>query len=86
MFIMSSDPNDLGCPYPNSRSIFVCHLPHEVDEEGNVTFLRNGNWVPAGECSNNKCGDLGPAYFHCLRCNHLGFLYVAVSETLREIV
>jgi hypothetical protein len=86
MFIMSTDPTKLADPVPNSRSIFVCHLPHEVDEEGNVTFLRNGNWVPAGECSNNECGDLGPAYFHCVRCDPLGFVYVPVSETDRKIV
>jgi hypothetical protein len=39
LFVTTTDPNDLGCPFPNSRSIFVCHLPHEVDEEGNVKFL-----------------------------------------------
>ncbi len=84
MFIMSTDPTELADPAPNSRSIFVCHLPHEVDQEGNVKFLKSGSWEPAGECI--KCRDLGPAYFHCQRCDPLGFLYVPGGRTLREIV
>jgi hypothetical protein len=67
LFVTTTDPNDLGCPFPNSQSIFVCHLPHEVDEEDNVNFLKNG-----GTCS--ECGDLGPACFHCIRCDPMGFL------------
>jgi hypothetical protein len=86
MFIKTSNPNDLGCPLPNSRSMFVCHLQYDVDSEGNVRFLKNGKWEPHGECSNNKCGDVGPAYFHCVRCDPLGFVYVPVSETDRKIV
>jgi hypothetical protein len=50
LIIMFTDPNDLGGPFPNSRSIFVCHLPTKVDEEGNVKILKNGYWKTAGEC------------------------------------
>ncbi len=37
---MFPDPNDLGCSFPNSRSIFITHLPTTVNEEGNFTFLK----------------------------------------------
>jgi hypothetical protein len=84
LFVTTTDPNDLGCPFPNLRSIFVCHLPHEVDEEGNVKFLKNGYWKPGGTCS--ECGDLGPAYFHCIRCDPMGFLYVPDGITQSDIV
>jgi hypothetical protein len=86
MFIMTRDPKDLGCPMPNSRSMFVCHLQYDVNSEGKVRFLKNGKWEPHGECSNNKCGDVGPAFFHCLRCDPLGFVYVPVAESDRKIV
>jgi hypothetical protein len=34
------DPNDLGCSFPNSRSIFISHLPTTVDEEDNLRILK----------------------------------------------
>jgi hypothetical protein len=68
------NPNDLGCSFPNSRSRCVSHLPTKVDEEGNVKILKNGYWETAGECIH--CGDLGPCYSHCIRCDSLGFLYL----------
>jgi hypothetical protein len=42
LFIMFTNPNNLGAPFPNSLSIFVCHLPTKVNEEGNVKILKNG--------------------------------------------
>jgi hypothetical protein len=83
LFIMSTNPNDLGAPFPNSRSIFVYHLPTKVDEEGNVNILKNGYWKPAGECI--YCRDLGPRYFDCKRCDPLGFLYLAEEIELDQI-
>jgi hypothetical protein len=71
---MFPDPNDLGCSFPNLRSIFITHLPTTVNEEGNLTFFKNGYYQTAGECIN--CGDLGPCYSHCIRCDPLGFLYL----------
>jgi hypothetical protein len=56
-----------------------------VDQEGNVKFLKDKYWEPAGKCI--SCGDLGLTCFHCKkRCNPLGFLYVLESMTLDEIV
>jgi hypothetical protein len=83
LVMMFSDPNDLGCSFPNSRSIFVSHLPTNVDEEGNIKILKNGYWKLAGEC--NNCGDLGPCYSHCIRCDPLGFLYLAKTIELNQI-
>jgi hypothetical protein len=74
LIIMFPEPNDLACSFPNSRSIFISHLPTTVDEEGNVRILKNGYWKAAGECIH--CGDLGPCHSHCIRCNPLGFLYL----------
>jgi hypothetical protein len=71
---MFSGPNELGCSFPNSRSIFITHLPTTVNEEGNLTFLKNGYYQTAGKCIN--CGDLGPCHSHCICCNPLGFLYL----------
>jgi hypothetical protein len=84
MFIMSTDPTNLSEAIPNSRSIFVCHLPFDVTEGGVVKFLKNGCWELGGECTN--CGDLGPVYFHCIRCDTLGFLYEPETTTLHDIV
>jgi hypothetical protein len=75
---MFPDPNDLGCSFPNSRSIFISHLPTIVDEEGNLRILKNGYYKTAGECIN--CGDLGPCYSHCICCDPLGFLYLVAKE------
>jgi hypothetical protein len=75
LVIMFPDPNDLGCSFPNSRSIFVSLLPTEVDEEGNIKILKHGYWKTAGECIH--CGDLSPCYSHCIYCDSLGFLYLA---------
>jgi hypothetical protein len=73
---MFSDPNNLGCSSSNSRSIFITHLPTiTVNEEGNLTFFKNGYYQTAGECIN--CGDLGPCYSYCIRCDPLRFLYLA---------
>jgi hypothetical protein len=83
LFIMSTDPTNLGAPFPNSRSIFVCHLPTKVDEEGNVKILKDGYWKTAGECIH--CGDLGPCYSHCKHCNPLAFLYLAKEIELDQI-
>jgi hypothetical protein len=41
-------------------------------------------WKPARECIN--CGDLGPAYCHCQRCNSHGFLCMASYMSLDDIV
>jgi hypothetical protein len=46
-------------------------------------FLKNGYWKPAGECI--YCGDLGPRYFDCKRCDPLGFLYLAEEIELDQI-
>jgi hypothetical protein len=81
---MFPDPNDLRASFPNSRSIFVSHLPKKkVDKEGKVKILKNGYWKTAGECIH--CGDLGPCYSHCNRCNPLGFLYLAKEIELDQI-
>jgi hypothetical protein len=80
---MFPNPNNLGCSFPNLRSIFVSHLPTKVDEEGNVKILKNGYWKTAGECIH--CGDLGPCYSHCTRCDSLGFLYLAKEIELDGI-
>jgi hypothetical protein len=80
---MFPDPNDSGCSFPNSRSIFISHLPTTVDEEGNLRILKNGYYKTAGECIN--CGDLGPCYSHCIRCDPLGFLYLAKEIELDQV-
>jgi hypothetical protein len=80
---MFPDPNDLGCSFPKSRSIFITHLPTTVNEEGNLTILKNRYYKMAGEYIN--CGDLGPCYYHCIRCNPLGFLYLAKEIELDRI-
>jgi hypothetical protein len=80
---MFPDPNDLGCSFPNSHSIFITHLPTTVNEEGNLTLFKNGYYQTAGECIN--CGDLGPYYSHCIRCDSLGFLYLAKEIELDRI-
>jgi hypothetical protein len=36
---MFPDPNDLGCSFPNSRSILISHLPTTVVKEGNLRIL-----------------------------------------------
>jgi hypothetical protein len=83
LVMMFPDPNNLGCSFPNSRSIFVSHLPTNVDKEGNIKILKNGYWKTAGEC--NNCGDLGPCYSHCIRCDPLGFLYLGKEIELERI-
>jgi hypothetical protein len=80
---MFPDPNDLGSSFPNSRSIFVSHLPTNVDEEGNIKILKNGYWKTALECIN--CGDLGPCYSHCICYDPLGFLYLVKEIELERI-
>jgi hypothetical protein len=80
---MFPDPNDLGCSFPNSRSIFITHLPTTVDEEGNLTILKNGYYKTVGECIN--CRDLGPCYSHCIRCDPLGFLYLDKEIELDKV-
>jgi hypothetical protein len=75
LVIMFPDPYDLGCSFPNSRSVFISHLPTAVDEDGNLRILKNGYYKTPEECIN--CGDLGPCYSHCIHCNPLGFLYLA---------
>jgi hypothetical protein len=80
---MFPDPNDLGCSFPNLRSIFISHLPTTVDEEVNLRILKNGYYKTAGECI--KCGDLGPCYSHCIRCDPLGFLYLAKEIELDQM-
>jgi hypothetical protein len=84
MFIMSTDPTKLSEAIPNLRSIFVCHLPFKVTGAGIVKFLKNGCWELGGECTN--CADLGSVYFHCIRCDPLGFLYELETTTLHDIV
>jgi hypothetical protein len=81
--LMFPDPNSLGCSFPNLCSIFVSHLPTNVDKEGNIKILKNEYWKTAGECIN--CGDLGPCYSHCIRCNPLGFLNSAKEIELDRI-
>jgi hypothetical protein len=83
LVMMFPDPKHVGCSFPNSRSIFVSHLPTNVDEEGNIKILKNGYWKTAGEC--NNCGDHGPCYSHCIRCNPLGFLYLGKEIELERI-
>jgi hypothetical protein len=80
---MFPDPNGLGCSFPNRRSIFITHLPTTVDEEGNLTILKNGYYKTAGECIN--CGDLGPCYSHCIRCDPLGFLHLDKEIELDQL-
>jgi hypothetical protein len=80
---MFPNPNDLGCSFPNSRSIFISHLPTTVDEEGNLRILKNGYYKTAGECIN--CGDLGPCCSHCIRCDPLGFLYLAKEIEVDQV-
>jgi hypothetical protein len=82
LIIIFPDLNHVGCSFPNSRSTFVSHLPTNVDEEGSIKILKNGYWKTAGECIN--CGDLGP-YSHCIRCDPLGFLYLAKEIELERI-
>jgi hypothetical protein len=59
------------------------HLPTIVNEEGNLTILKNGYYKTAGESIN--CGDLTPCYSHCIRCDPLGFLYLAKEIELDRI-
>jgi hypothetical protein len=54
-----------------------------VDKEGKVIILKNGYYKTAGECIN--CGDLSPCYSHCVRCNPLGFLYLAKESELNQM-
>jgi hypothetical protein len=61
-FMVSTDPTELGLSATKLRSICVCHLLMNVDEEGNVNILKNGCWDPAGECIH--CGDLSPTFFY----------------------
>jgi hypothetical protein len=49
------------------RGFFGCHCPYEVNEEGDLMFLKNGGWYPAGPCP--KCKDVGPARWQCLPCS-----------------
>jgi hypothetical protein len=83
LVMMFPGPNDLGCSFPNSRSIFIYHVPTTVDEEGNLRILKNGYYKTAGECIN--CGYLGPCYSHCIRCDPLGFLYLAKEIELDQM-
>jgi hypothetical protein len=83
LIIMFPHPNSLGCSYPNSRSIFISHLPTTVDKEDNIRILTNGYYKTAGKCIN--CGDLGPCYSHCICCNPLGFLYLAKEIELGQM-
>jgi hypothetical protein len=83
LVMMFPNPNSLGCSFSNSHSIFVAPLATNVDEEGNIKILTNGYWKTAEECIN--CGDLGPCYYHCIRCDPLGFPYLAKNIELSQI-
>ena len=58
------DPDEI--PPSSSSCIAVTHFPFDVDEDGNITFLKDGVWYQAGKCP--ECGDIGPARVDCVRC------------------
>jgi hypothetical protein len=60
------DKPDFEIPPSSSSCIIVTHFPFEVSEDGDITFLKDGVWYQAGRCP--KCGDVGPACVHCMRC------------------
>jgi hypothetical protein len=76
LIMMSTNPDDPDFDYqaaPGSRVVFVTHCPYDVSEDGDLTFLKDGVWYPAGQCP--KCGDIGPSPLHCMRCSPHGMIY-----------
>ena len=57
--------------------------PNDRQRGGQFYVFKNGYYQTAGECIN--CGDLGPYYSHCIRCDSLGFLYLAKEIELDRI-
>ncbi len=84
LFIVDTDPSFEMQAGPDCRSIMVTHLPVRANESGYVTILKDGMWQPKGECSN--CGDIGPGYYPCTRCEPDRFLYVIVDREADGVV
>ena len=81
-FVM--DPYKFQAPDAATLSRVYGGLPYRLDESQLLTIWKDGVWHPCGECFN--CDGLGPAGFHCKRCEPTGFLYVGVAMCLDDIV
>jgi hypothetical protein len=87
VLIIATDPDDPQFDMesgPDNRSLFVTHFPFVVDTDGWVKTRKDGVWQPAGEC--DKCGDLGPARFHCVRCHPHGWIYTSPNMGRDEVL
>jgi hypothetical protein len=69
----TDDPDFETRAAQGSCVVFLTHCPYKVSEDGDLTFLKDGVWYPAGQCLD--CGDIGPAHLHCMRCSPRGLMY-----------
>jgi hypothetical protein len=67
------DPDFETQAAPGSPVVLVTHCPYDVSKDGDLTFLKDGVWYPAGQCPD--CGDIGPSRLHCMRCSPCGLMY-----------
>jgi hypothetical protein len=66
MLATNMDDPDFEIPPSSGSCIAITHFPFNVDEDGNITFLKDGVWYQIGRCP--ECGDIGPACVDCVRC------------------
>jgi hypothetical protein len=78
------DENKFQSPDAATLNRIPNNVLYNLDDNRRLIFWKDGVWHPAGECFN--CDALGPAGYHCKRCEPTGYLYVGIGMTLDNIV